>query len=76
MKMHNVTRNQHKVYNYIIGYRKKHGYSPSYGDILKALKLKSRGNLAAVIDALCTKKLLKKDYGQHRSVRGYDETND
>src|SRR5438093_8439640 len=63
-----ITRRQRQVYDYISEFVRKHGYSPSFEEIGKGLKLSSLATVHKHISNLEKKGLLKRDYNRSRSI--------
>ncbi len=63
-----ITRRQRQVYDYISGFVRKHGYSPSFEEIGKGLGLSSLATVHKHISNLEKKGLLTRDYNRSRSI--------
>lgn len=63
-----LTRRQRQVYDFIAGFVREHGYSPSFEEIGSALGLSSLATVHKHISNLETKGLLKRDYNRSRSI--------
>jgi repressor LexA len=63
-----LTRRQKEVLDFIAGYQVEHGFSPSYEEIARGLKLASIATIHKHISALHTKNYLQRGHNQSRSV--------
>jgi|TARA_R100001463_G_scaffold1428_6_gene6405 SOS-response transcriptional repressor LexA len=65
-----MTRTQHIIYSFIKQYITAEKISPSYEDILKGTKYKSKSQIYKVVDALIKKEYLKKigKFGDARRI--------
>jgi repressor LexA len=63
-----LTRRQKEVLDCIARFVEEHGYSPSYDEIARELKLASLATVHKHITALQTKNYLKRGHNQSRSV--------
>jgi repressor LexA len=63
-----ITKRQRQVYDFIAGFVQKHGYSPSFEEIGKGLKLSSLATVHKHVSNLEKKSLLKRDYNRSRSI--------
>jgi len=65
-----MTRTQHIIYSFIKQYITTEKISPSYEDILKGTKYKSKSQIYKVVDALIKKEYLKKigKFGDARRI--------
>ncbi len=63
-----LTRRQKDVLDFIAAYQVENGYSPSYDEIAKGLKLASIATVHKHISALQTKNYLHRSHNQSRSV--------
>ncbi len=63
-----LTRRQKDVVDFIAGFVDENGYSPSFEEIARALKLASLATVHKHIGALETKNYLKRSYNQSRSI--------
>ena len=63
-----LTRRQKEVLDFIAGYQVEHGFSPSYEEIARGLKLASIATVHKHISALHTKNYLQRGHNQSRSV--------
>ena len=63
-----ITKRQRQVYDYISEFVQKHGYSPSFEEIGKGLRLSSLATVHKHISNLEKKGLLKRDYNRSRSI--------
>jgi len=58
-----------QVLDFIKEYQFKHGFVPSYGDILAGTKIKSRGHLALIIEKLIEDGEVEREPGTARGLR-------
>lgn len=63
-----LTRRQKEVLDFIASYQVENGYSPSYEEIARGLKLASIATVHKHISALQTKNYLHRNHNQSRSV--------
>ena len=63
-----ITKRQRQVYDFIAGFVQKHGYSPSFEEIGKGMKLSSLATVHKHVSNLEKKGLLKRDYNRSRSI--------
>ena len=63
-----LTRPQRKLYNFIVTYSKKHGYTPSYREIMKGLKYTSTATVALHVNSLVERGYMRKRYNAARSL--------
>ncbi len=63
-----ITKRQRQVYDYISEFVQKHGYSPSFEEIGKGLRLSSLATVHKHVSNLEKKGLLKRDYNRSRSI--------
>ena len=63
-----LTRRQKEVVDFIAGFVDENGYSPSFEEIARALKLASLATVHKHISALESKNYLKRSYNQSRSI--------
>src|SRR3977135_4634742 len=63
-----ITRRQREVYDFISRFVAEHGYSPSFDEIGKGLKLNSLATVHKHISNLEKKGLLTRDYNRSRSI--------
>jgi repressor LexA len=63
-----ITRRQKEVLDFIASYQVEFGYSPSYEEIARGLKLASIATVHKHISALQTKNYLHRSHNQSRSV--------
>lgn len=63
-----LTRRQKEVVDFIAGFVEENGYSPSFEEIARALKLASLATVHKHISALEAKNYLKRGYNQSRSI--------
>ncbi len=73
--MATLTRRQKQIYDFIKGYIKKHGISPTFEEIKKHLRLKALSTISEHIEELVEKRLiLKNGYGA-RSIELNNDSN-
>ena len=63
-----LTKRQKEVLDYLVGFLNKHGYSPSFEEIARALKLTSLATVHKHITTLEKKGFLRRGYNQSRSI--------
>ncbi|HZQ90887.1 MAG TPA: transcriptional repressor LexA [Terriglobales bacterium] len=63
-----ITKRQRQVYDFISEFVQRHGYSPSFEEIGKGLRLSSLATVHKHISNLERKGLLKRDYNRSRSI--------
>jgi repressor LexA len=63
-----ITRRQKEVLDFIAAYQVENGYSPSYEEIARGLKLASIANVHKHISALEKKNYLQRSHNQSRSI--------
>jgi len=63
-----VTKRQRQVYDFIAGFVRAHGYSPSFEEIGNGLGLSSLATVHKHITNLEKKGLLRRDYNRSRSI--------
>ena len=63
-----LTKRQLEAFNYIKSYIHKHGYSPSYHEIMMANNYKSKSAIHQIVNNLEKRKWLKKIPGTARSL--------
>ena len=63
-----LTRRQKEVLDFIAAYQVEHGFSPSYEEIARGMKLASIATVHKHISALHTKNYLQRGHNQSRSV--------
>ncbi|MGI8988084.1 MAG: transcriptional repressor LexA [Bryobacteraceae bacterium] len=63
-----LTRRQKEVVDFIAGFVEENGYSPSFEEIARALKLASLATVHKHVGALESKNYLKRSYNQSRSI--------
>jgi repressor LexA len=63
-----LTKRQRQVYDFIAGFVRENGYSPSFEEIGEALELSSLATVHKHISNLESKGLLKRDYNRSRSI--------
>ena len=67
-----ITKKQKQVYDFIISYRKKQGYSPSLEEIQKHFKLASVSTAHFHVKKLQELGFLEKQYNKPRSIDIYE----
>src|ERR1700747_3466910 len=63
-----LTQRQKEVLDYLVSFQNKHGYSPSFEEIGKGLKLTSLATVHKHITTLEKKGFLRRVYNQSRSI--------
>jgi repressor LexA len=63
-----LTKRQKDVLDFLIGFINKHGYSPSFEEIAKALRLTSLATVHKHIATLERKGFIRRGYNQSRSI--------
>jgi repressor LexA len=63
-----LTKRQKEVLDYLVAFINKHGYSPSFEEIGKALKLTSLATVHKHIGTLERKGFIRRGYNQSRSI--------
>ena len=63
-----LTRRQKEVMDFLSGFIQQHGYSPSYDEIARGLKLASLATVHKHIQALEGKQYLRRSYNHSRSL--------
>src|SRR5271156_168631 len=63
-----LTKRQKEVLNYLVGFINKNGYSPSFEEIARALKLTSLATVHKHISTLERKGFIRRGYNQSRSI--------
>jgi repressor LexA len=63
-----LTRRQKEVLDFLVGFENKRGYSPSYEEIAKGLKLNSLATVHKHISTLERKGFIRRGYNQSRSI--------
>ncbi len=63
-----LTRRQKEVLDFLDGFIKEHGYSPSYEEIASGLGLASLATVHKHVQALESKHYLKRNYNHSRSL--------
>jgi repressor LexA len=67
-----LTRRQKEVMDFLDGFIKAHGYSPSYEEIAAGLQLASLATVHKHVQALETKNYIKRNYNHSRSLEVTD----
>jgi repressor LexA len=63
-----LTKRQKEVLNYLVGFLDKNGYSPSFDEIARALKLTSLATVHKHLSTLERKGFIRRGYNQSRSI--------
>src|SRR4029077_21034535 len=63
-----LTKRQKEVLNYLVGFLDKNGYSPSFEEIARALKLTSLATVTKHLSTLERKGFIRRGYNQSRSI--------
>ena len=63
-----LTKRQKQVLDYLVTFMNKHGYSPSFEEIARALKLTSLATVHKHLSTLEKKGFLRRGYNQSRSI--------
>jgi len=63
-----LTKRQKEVLDYLVNFMNKHGYSPSFEEIARALKLTSLATVHKHLSTLETKGFVRRGYNQSRSI--------
>jgi repressor LexA len=63
-----ITKRQRQVYDFIASFVQKHGYSPSFEEIGKGMRLSSLATVHKHVSNLEKKGVLKRDYNRSRSI--------
>jgi len=63
-----LTKRQKEVLNYLVGFLDKNGYSPSFEEIARALKLTSLATVHKHLSTLERKGFIRRGYNQSRSI--------
>lgn len=63
-----LTPAQSKLLHYIDAYIKRHGYCPSYDDMVRGTKRKSKGSLAEVLDQLENRGFIRRLANRARAI--------
>src|SRR6202789_3775668 len=63
-----LTKRQKEVLNYLVGFLNKNGYSPSFEEIARALKLTSLATVHKHLSTLEKKGFIRRGYNQSRSI--------
>ena len=62
-----LTKRQKEVLNYLVAFMNKNGYSPSFEEIARALKLTSLATVHEHLSTLEKKSYIRRGYNQSRS---------
>jgi repressor LexA len=68
-----LTRRQKEFIDFLDGFIKKHGYSPSYEELAEGLNLASLATIHKHITALTSKQYLRRGFNQSRSLEITDK---
>ena len=71
--MHDLTKKQQEVFNFIKNYIEKNGYPPAVRDICKGVNLSSPSSVHAHINSLVEMGYLKKDLLKKRAISISDD---
>jgi repressor LexA len=63
-----LTKRQKEVLDFLVGFANKHGYSPSFEEIARALRLTSLATVHKHISTLERKGFVRRGYNQSRSI--------
>src|SRR6202167_5139886 len=63
-----LTKRQKEVLDFLVGFVNKHGYSPSFEEIARALRLTSLATVHKHISTLERKGFIRRGYNQSRSI--------
>jgi repressor LexA len=63
-----LTKRQKEVLDYLVSFHNKHGYSPSFEEIARSLKLTSLATVHKHITTLERKGFIRRGYNQSRSI--------
>jgi len=63
-----LTKRQKEVLNYLVGFMNKNGYSPSFEEIARAMKLTSLATVHKHLSTLERKGFVRRGYNQSRSI--------
>jgi repressor LexA len=63
-----LTKRQKEVLDYLVNFLNKHGYSPSFEEIARALKLTSLATVHKHLSTLEAKGFVRRGYNQSRSI--------
>jgi len=63
-----LTKRQKEVLDFLVGFHNKHGYSPSFEEIGRSLKLTSLATVHKHISTLERKGFIRRGYNQSRSI--------
>tara|TARA_R100001463_G_scaffold40992_3_gene86685 strand:+ start:447 stop:653 length:207 start_codon:yes stop_codon:yes gene_type:complete len=67
-----MTKRQAELLKYITSYIRWHGYSPSYEDMMKGLRLKSKSGIHRLVYALVKRNKIKHHPYNARSIEVVD----
>ena len=65
---HDLTKRQKEVLDFLVSFSNKHGYSPSFEEIARSLKLTSLATVHKHITTLERKGFIRRGYNQSRSI--------
>src|SRR5579864_5317125 len=63
-----LTKRQKEVLDFLVGFHNKHGYSPSFEEIARSLKLTSLATVHKHVTTLERKGFIRRGYNQSRSI--------
>ena len=63
-----LTKRQKEVLDYLVSFINKNGYSPSFEEIARAMKLTSLATVHKHLSTLETKGFVRRGYNQSRSI--------
>src|ERR1700683_5153889 len=63
-----LTKRQKQVLDFLVGFHDKHGYSPSFEEMARSLKLTSLATVHKHISTLERKGFIRRGYNQSRSI--------
>ena len=63
-----LTKRQKEVLDFLVGFQNKHGYSPSFEEMARSLKLTSLATVHKHITTLERKGFIRRGYNQSRSI--------
>lgn len=63
-----LTKRQKEVLDYLVSFLNRHGYSPSFEEIARALKLTSLATVHKHLSTLEKKRFIRRGYNQSRSI--------
>jgi repressor LexA len=63
-----LTRKQHEAFEFIRGYVARHGYSPSYENIMQGVGIHSKSGVHRLVGALAERGYIRRRKGRTRSI--------